>query len=119
MLRFFACVMLLLPAFGTRVCAAEEPRPTSDTATLVEAIRLLTGQQLYQTYKNLDSLVEFQLALVGELVGQHHDWYLDHAGAVERLVGPDGSLLSVCQVLDVDGRLGGKAGELSFEQPLE
>ena len=60
MLRFFACVMLLLPAFGTRVCAADEPRPTSDTATLVEAIRLLTGQQLYQTYKNLDSLVEFR-----------------------------------------------------------
>jgi hypothetical protein len=59
MLRFFACVVLLF-AFDGRVCAADEPKPASDTATLVEAVRLLAGQQLYQTYKNLDTLVEFR-----------------------------------------------------------
>jgi hypothetical protein len=75
MLRFFACVMLLLPAFCGRASAADEPKPTSDTATLVEAIQKLAGQQLYQTYKNLDSLVEFRffgIREAGELAQMIH-----------------------------------------------
>ena len=52
------------------VAAPREPAPADDTAALVEVVRTLAGQQLHQTYMNLDCMLELRftgLREAGEL----------------------------------------------------
>ena len=49
-------------AWGLPRAAADDPKPgkSDEVITLVEAVQTLAGQQLYQTYQTLDTIIEFR-----------------------------------------------------------
>jgi hypothetical protein len=49
-----------LPLAAALLAAPPEPAPADDTAALVAAVRGITAQQLYQTYFNLDNVIEIR-----------------------------------------------------------
>ncbi len=54
------------------------------------------------------ALVQVQLALIGQAVGEHHGGELDGAGAFELIVGANAGFFAGAQMLDVDARPRGK-----------
>ena len=66
-----------------------------------------------------EALLERQRALLDELIREHQHRNLDHAGAVERVIGAHAGLFTRGQVLDPQPRAPWKAREVGLQEALK